>query len=119
MEFKIITPDLITPDDFDLLKGAEWLFYQPEYLNAQNYENPVAFTVFEQSKLSAAIVFNCNDGIATSLNRSPFGSIWMNNKLSKETLQQFLGFVIVPRLIIDPRPFVAMLPIIANKSIRA
>ncbi|MDW3194779.1 MAG: GNAT family N-acetyltransferase [Cytophagales bacterium] len=93
MEFKIITSDIITPDDFDLLKAVALLFYQPEYLNAQNYENPVAFTVFEQSKLSAAITLNCNDGIATSLNRSPFGSIWMNNKLSKETLHQFLDFI--------------------------
>ena len=93
MDFKIITPDISTPDDFDLLKAVALLFYQPEYLKAQNYENPVAFTVFEQSKLSAAIVFNCNDGIATSLNRSPFGSIWMTVKLSKETLQQFLAFI--------------------------
>lgn len=93
MDFKIITPDIITPDDFDLLTPVELLFYQPEYLNAQNYENPIAFTVFDQSKLSAAIVFNCIDRKAISLNRSPFGSIWMNNEHSKEDLQQFLNFI--------------------------
>lgn len=69
------------------------LFYQPEYLNAQNYENLIAFTAYSQSKLAAVIVFNCKNGIATSLNNSPFGSITTTSSLSKEMLQQFVAFI--------------------------
>lgn len=93
MEFKIVTPDILTPDDFSLLSALDLLFYQPEYLNAQNYENPVAFTVFNETKLAAGIVFNCEKGLATSLNRSLFGSIWQESNIQRETLRQFLTFI--------------------------
>lgn len=88
MEFRKITPDDLTP-----LKAVNLLFYQPEYLNAQNYENLIAFTAYNQSKLTAVIVFNCKNDVATSLNNSPFGSISITANLSKEILQQFLDFI--------------------------
>ncbi len=83
----------ITPDKFNLLKGVDFLFYQPAYLHAQNYENPVAFTAIDQSKLMAAIVFNCKNDLATSLSKSPFGAIWVNPNLSLESIKHFLAFI--------------------------
>lgn len=83
----------ITSVDFNAFKSLDLLFYQPAYLEAQNYENPIAFAVYNQTKLQAVIVFNGYNGMATSLNRSPFGSLHMIDKVPHPVLQQFLSYI--------------------------
>lgn len=83
----------ITPDDFNPFKSVDLLYYQPAYLEAQNYENPIAFAVYNQANLEAVIVFSNTNGIMTSLSQSPFGSLYTTNNLSDATLRQFLAFV--------------------------
>lgn len=83
----------ITPEGFPGFEEVDCLFYQPGYLNTQKYENPVAFTFQDQDQLAGALVFNCQNDIATSLNRSPFGSMWLKEKCNQSTFEAFIAFV--------------------------
>ncbi len=83
----------ITADDFNPFKSVDLLFYHPAYLEAQNYENPIAFAVYNRAKLAGAIVFNGDHGVATSLSKSPFGSLYTKDKLPHSILQQFLAYI--------------------------
>ena len=88
MEFRKITAKDLSP-----LKDVDLLFYQPAYLQTQNYEDLIAYAVFDPSKLVAVIVFNHKNGVATSLQRSIFGSIYSRIPISQPLLQDFLGFI--------------------------
>jgi len=77
-----------TSPDYNKFHATYPIYLTSEYLECQEYEN---FLEYE----SDCFLFQCsiNEGVATSISKSPFGSIYVKNVFNKEQLINFLCMV--------------------------